>query len=299
MERLAAWMGCSVLGLSVILILAGCGAATTLASPVVTSTLAAASPEPTPTATPAATAVPTPTAGRPEPAPTPTGELLPATLTVTVEGFVPVLLQLYEQAPNPSYDKMCDGCQTLSLTVPADTRMTVKVISSVAFTLDCPTVVDGPQQAPGGQWYGWCGTNYPIVMSSDVVVTAMPRSAAAPVMPAAFVGTWTDTPYDADFPMGWRYAFVINDGCGRGDLCGDLRVADDGCGSGPLVFADSLQGGIALDVYVNYGGSIAGCDREFARQTLRPNGDGTLDWAAKDGWSETLYPYPGNLEGQG
>lgn len=34
-----------------------------------------------------------------------------------------------------------------------------------------------------------------------------------------------------------------------------------------------------------------------AGQTLTPNGDGTLHWSTADGWSETLYPFSGRLDG--
>lgn len=119
-------------------------------------------------------------------------------------------------------------------------------------------------------------------------------SAAAPSMPAEFVGTWTTKPDDPSQDM-WQQAFVILDGCVLGQECGGFHSADIPMGF-PLVVAHIRGATVVLDV-----GESPEEDCRFSGfgsgQTLTPNGDGTLNWSTADGWSATLYPFSGRLDG--
>ena len=122
-------------------------------------------------------------------------------------------------------------------------------------------------------------------------------------MPAEFVGTWVDR-LPAPYQDVWGYAFVIDSGGILGDECGVLHNMDDDCGGFPLVLADNGPGAVVLELRDSH--VVEGCGSWFGTGTrlmLALNGDGTLHASTpdgpreQDGWSETLYPFSGKLDG--
>lgn len=98
-----------------------------------------------------------------------------ATVTMTTEGFVAGHIFIFDPYADRYPDTaLCQGCDTLSLTVPVGTVLSVQVTSYYPFTIACPGDY-GPTffpQYPLGEWYGYCGWTSYYTVSSDQMWTA-------------------------------------------------------------------------------------------------------------------------------
>jgi hypothetical protein len=130
------------------------------------------------------------------------------------------------------------------------------------------------------------------------LISEGPSDTPVPTMPAEFAGTWIMEPNPAQgYPGdGWAIAFFITGGCTLGQECGSFYRQESACRY-PLVLSGVRPGWVGLDVGDAAPEDHCGPSGFGNGQTLARNGDSTLSWSTRDGWSETLHPFEGRLDG--